>query len=443
MTRSFIYMLFFAVTQVPLFAQERSAVQPATGSAEPILSFNVSFNSEEIDERLLQASLDPVKVLTFIGIFEKLSLENWQSLGETTISGTLYENEVQLVMQVGDNLGKLSAKEPLDWGDIKFIGNKVLINTNPESILLEQIGVTRNRLLQARISQNKLFYAEVQFHPAYQPLLEDYSKERGVDLSNPFFQSLLSFSSLTVSLSLTSLELGVRLNDSSMKEQFAMLSNFLLVTWSNYLLNEAHKNPRWFQDLNLSKQKRDTLLRIVQKLRTTIFDDEIFIYTLLHELEAEALQADLKILIEEHENKILASKQQSNYQLICNKMEQARFSEQEAQAIQNPNEVTLNFSRTLLHCAVIGKQVAVIRALLKNGADLNAQDYDEETVLHLAARSGDLEVIKILVQSGVDRDIVNIDDLTAYDIAEEEGFTSVLQLLVPATDPDDFLLLED
>ena len=60
---------------------------------------------------------------------------------------------------------------------------------------------------------------------------------------------------------------------------------------------------------------------------------------------------------------------------------------------------------TALHLAVLRNHHAVVRLLVKRGADLDPRDFpDNATPLHFAAVHGDLETIRLLVEAGADVD---------------------------------------
>ena len=61
-----------------------------------------------------------------------------------------------------------------------------------------------------------------------------------------------------------------------------------------------------------------------------------------------------------------------------------------------------NSGETALIKAVRIGALEVIRLLVENGADINAQDSSGKTVLIQAARQGDWEVVHLLVENGAD-----------------------------------------
>ena len=74
-------------------------------------------------------------------------------------------------------------------------------------------------------------------------------------------------------------------------------------------------------------------------------------------------------------------------------------------------------------------------ALLEHGADVNAQDEDQDTPLHVAVynagEQGAAEVIDSILRSGADETILNGEGKTAMDVAGDE-FERVRELLANA-----------
>lgn len=75
--------------------------------------------------------------------------------------------------------------------------------------------------------------------------------------------------------------------------------------------------------------------------------------------------------------------------------------------------------RTALHYAAkanVGKShLMVMKLLLKNGADLNAEDIKNMTPLHILSEESSIEVFELLLTSGADPSIENIDGKTPLD----------------------------
>jgi hypothetical protein len=92
---------------------------------------------------------------------------------------------------------------------------------------------------------------------------------------------------------------------------------------------------------------------------------------------------------------------------------------------------------TLLHYAVRVGHLGVIKALLKRGADLNAEDFDQNTPLIEATNEGHTDVVKFLLgQPGINVNAVDIGTQTALYIAAEKGYLEMVMLLAGRSDID-------
>ena len=69
---------------------------------------------------------------------------------------------------------------------------------------------------------------------------------------------------------------------------------------------------------------------------------------------------------------------------------------------------------THLHYAALLGHVVATKALLENGAEVNAVDEDNDTALHLAAWKGHVDVVKVLIQKGADVNAVQKDNLQHF-----------------------------
>jgi acyl-CoA-binding protein/regulator of sirC expression with transglutaminase-like and TPR domain len=75
--------------------------------------------------------------------------------------------------------------------------------------------------------------------------------------------------------------------------------------------------------------------------------------------------------------------------------------------------------RTPLIFAADRNDAELCTALLKRGADVNAQDIDGQTALHYAALCGHIEIVRILLAAdNIDRTLCDNDGQSAYDVAE-------------------------
>ena len=80
---------------------------------------------------------------------------------------------------------------------------------------------------------------------------------------------------------------------------------------------------------------------------------------------------------------------------------------------------------------------AIVRVLLKYGADVSAVDRDFESALFRASYAGKLNTVKILLENGADVDTRANDDVTALYIAVVEGYYDVVEhLLNNGADPN-------
>ena len=89
----------------------------------------------------------------------------------------------------------------------------------------------------------------------------------------------------------------------------------------------------------------------------------------------------------------------------------------------------ISHGNTALHAAIAGQAGGrVIAALLRHGADLNAEDAVGYRPLHLAAFEGDAETVQTLLAHGAG-DARNRGGKTAMQIAEERGHAAMARRL--------------
>ena len=79
-----------------------------------------------------------------------------------------------------------------------------------------------------------------------------------------------------------------------------------------------------------------------------------------------------------------------------------------------------------LHSAVTGRNLEIVRILLRAGADPRACQADGWTPLHAAAQNGDTRIARVLVEHGADIRATNDEGLTPIDVAKAAGHDSVL-----------------
>ncbi|MGA2182615.1 MAG: ankyrin repeat domain-containing protein [Bryobacteraceae bacterium] len=91
---------------------------------------------------------------------------------------------------------------------------------------------------------------------------------------------------------------------------------------------------------------------------------------------------------------------------------------------------SLNAMRnTPLHAAVAGNSVAVTRALLEHGADVNAPQEAGWTPLHGAAQNGNAELIQLLIAAGATVSTRADNGQTPADLALTRGHQAAVDIL--------------
>jgi uncharacterized protein len=85
--------------------------------------------------------------------------------------------------------------------------------------------------------------------------------------------------------------------------------------------------------------------------------------------------------------------------------------------------------RTALMFAVINLRTETVKTLLQFGADVNVQAHCGCTPLTLAACSGDIGITQALLNSGADADKVCSPGKTALVVAIEHGYHAIGELL--------------
>lgn len=71
----------------------------------------------------------------------------------------------------------------------------------------------------------------------------------------------------------------------------------------------------------------------------------------------------------------------------------------------------------------------MIKLLLKNGANVNAKDENEQTALHGAAGQGCESIIRVLLEGNAEVDTEDLDGDTAFHFAARRDHFNVLDLL--------------
>jgi uncharacterized protein len=84
---------------------------------------------------------------------------------------------------------------------------------------------------------------------------------------------------------------------------------------------------------------------------------------------------------------------------------------------------------TALHSAAAARETGIVRMLLDNGADPNAQQESGFTALHAAAQHGDPELAELLLSHGARRDLAKDDGETPAETAAVSGHGELASLL--------------
>lgn len=84
-----------------------------------------------------------------------------------------------------------------------------------------------------------------------------------------------------------------------------------------------------------------------------------------------------------------------------------------------------------LHIATRKNEIDQMKALLDEGADVNARGDNKDTPLHIAVRNNNIEAVKVLLATWVvDIDMINARHETALDIATSNPSNKIIELLL-------------
>lgn len=90
---------------------------------------------------------------------------------------------------------------------------------------------------------------------------------------------------------------------------------------------------------------------------------------------------------------------------------------------------------TPLMYACINRNLKIVKYLIKNGADVNMQEYKENTALMYASIFGSIEIVEYLLVNGAKTGIQNIGGTTACMFAYKYGNNDIVKLLRKKKNP--------
>ena len=100
---------------------------------------------------------------------------------------------------------------------------------------------------------------------------------------------------------------------------------------------------------------------------------------------------------------------------------------------------------TLLHTAIRNKRKEIVTLLIEKGADIKAKDNRGRTTLHFAVESGQKDIVELLIAKGVEINVMDGRADNALSLAKKNNQKEIADLLVKngAEDPDPSALLGD
>ena len=97
-----------------------------------------------------------------------------------------------------------------------------------------------------------------------------------------------------------------------------------------------------------------------------------------------------------------------------------------AKKINNLVDIEDDTGTTPLMWASMNNQISAINTLLKYGADINGQDYDGWSALHFAAASQSYKAVEILLKNNANANLENVNDDKPVDLSSD---TDIVELL--------------
>lgn len=71
----------------------------------------------------------------------------------------------------------------------------------------------------------------------------------------------------------------------------------------------------------------------------------------------------------------------------------------------------------------------MVTYLLRNGADINAQNEDNDTPMHLALRAHKIEIVYQLLSSGGNSRVIGFNGKDCIECAKDSGFMDLAKIL--------------
>jgi ankyrin repeat protein len=91
----------------------------------------------------------------------------------------------------------------------------------------------------------------------------------------------------------------------------------------------------------------------------------------------------------------------------------------DADSTEATSRYELTFDSTLLHLAVQKKFYAMVKAFIEAGAEIDAQNINQETPLHYAVKAQSVELVQLLLNHGASTILTNSSGETAEDLAKK------------------------
>ena len=88
-----------------------------------------------------------------------------------------------------------------------------------------------------------------------------------------------------------------------------------------------------------------------------------------------------------------------------------------------------DFKVAPIHSAAAAGRTDIVKLLLKNGADVNAQQQSGVTALHSAAHNNNIKLVELLLTHGANPNLKMNDGKTPLNVAEEDGHENVVAIL--------------